>query len=142
MHVADPEGLSTHAEILEKVRRHLDRHGYPDIKIVAVRGGRSVEEARSHEWARTSAKSAYVEAVIRSHRKHGHDPNIWPTSAGSAPWHVFTKHPLKIPLVPVGLNHGGRAHAPDEYLVVEGDENVKGLAEFEKSFVTVLDEMS
>ncbi len=128
----------TYAEILQKIRRHLDKHGYSDIKIVAVRGGKSVDQARSHEWARTSAKSAFVEAAIRSYRQHGLEPGIAPTSAGSAPWHVFTKRPLKIPFLPVGLNHGGRAHAPDEYLVIEGDEYVKGLAEFEKSFVTVL----
>ncbi len=132
----------SYKEVLEKVRRHLDRHGYSDIEIVAVRGGKSVGEARSHEWARTSAKSEFVQAVIRSYRRHGHDPNIWPTAGGSAPWHVFTKRPLSIPLVPIGLNHGGRAHSPDEYLVVEGNEHVIGLAEFEKSFVTALDELS
>ena len=54
---------------------------------------------------------------------------------------MFTKRPLQIPLVPVGLNHGGRAHSPDEYLVIEGNDHVGGLAEFEKSFVTALDEM-
>jgi acetylornithine deacetylase/succinyl-diaminopimelate desuccinylase-like protein len=132
----------TYNEVLEKVQRHLNKQGYSDIRIVAVRGGKKVEEARSHEWARTPVKSEIVQAAIRSFKKHGHDPIIWPTSAGSAPWHVFTKRPLKIPLVPVGLNHGGRAHAPDEYLVIEGNEKVKGLAEFEKSFVTALDEIS
>ncbi len=132
----------TYHGVLEKVRRHLDRRGYSDIQIVAVRGGRSVEEARSHEWARTSPKSPYVEAVVRAYRAHGHESQIAPTGAGSAPWHVFTKRPLQIPLLPVGLNHGGRAHSPDEYLVVEGNAHVKGLAEFEKSFVTVLNEMS
>ncbi len=132
----------TYHGILEKVRRHLDRRGYRDIQIVAVRGGRTVEEARSHEWARTPAKSPSVEAVVRAYRRHGQEPQIAPTSAGSAPWHVFTKRPLQIPLLPVGLNHGGRAHSPDEYLVVEGNARVKGLAEFEKSFVTVMSEMS
>lgn len=132
----------TYQEILHKVRRHLDTHGYPDIKIVAVRGGQSVDEARSHEWARTSVNSPFVAAVIRSYSQHGHDPIVWPTSAGSAPLHVFTKRPLQIPFIPVGLAHGGRAHAPDEYLVVEGNAQLKGLAEFEKSFVTVLDTMA
>lgn len=79
---------------------------------------------------------------MRGCRKRGADPLIAPTSAGSAPWHVFTKRPLQIPLLPVGLNHGGRAHSPDEYLVIEGNDQVKGLAEFEKSFVAVLDEMA
>ncbi len=132
----------TYHEILSKVRRHLDAHGYPDIKIVAVRGGKTVEEASSHEWARTSVHSPFVDAVIRSYGRHGHDPTVWPTSAGSTPRHVFTKRPLQVPFIPVGLNHGGNAHAPDEYLVVEGNAQVKGLAEFEKSFVTVLEELS
>ncbi len=132
----------TYAEILAKVRRHLDDHSYSDIKIVAVRGGNSVDLARSHEWARTPANSPFVDAVVRAYRKHGQEPGIAPTSAGSAPWHVFTKRPLTIPCVPVGLNHGARAHAPDEYLVVEGNEYVKGLAEFEKSFVTILNEFA
>lgn len=132
----------TYGEILEKVRQHLDRRGYGDVKIVAVRGGKSVADARSHEWARTSPRSPFVQAVVRAYQKHGHEPTLWPTGGGSAPWHVFTKRPLRIPLIPLGLNHGGRAHSPDEYLVVEGNEHVKGLAEFEKSFVTALDELS
>lgn len=132
----------TYHEILHKVRRHLDAHGYADIQIVAVRGGKTVDEARSHEWARTSPRSKAIEAVVRGYGQHGLDPIIWPTGAGSAPWHVFTKRPLQIPFVPVGLNHGGRAHAPDEFLVLDGNEQVKGLAEFEKSFVTTLDELS
>ncbi len=132
----------TYGEVLKKVQQHLNKHGYSDIKIVEVRGGKTIEEARSHEWARTSAKSAIVQAAIRGVKKLGYDPIIWPTGAGSAPWHVFTKRPLKLPMAPVGLNHGGRAHSPDEYLVIEGNAQVKGLAEFEKSFVTTLDEIS
>lgn len=132
----------TYHGVLDKVRRHLDRRGFADIQIVAVRGGRSVGEARSHEWARTSPRSPFVEAVVRAYRSHGTTPQVAPTSAGSAPWHVFTKRPLQIPLIPVGLNHGGRAHSPDEYLVIEGNDQVKGLAEFEKSFVTVLHAMA
>jgi acetylornithine deacetylase/succinyl-diaminopimelate desuccinylase-like protein len=132
----------TYDDVLEKTQRHLKKHGYADIKIVAVRGGNKVEDARSHEWARTSVKSEIVQAVIRSFKKHGYDPIIWPTGPGSAPWHVFTKRPLKVPLAPVGLNHGGRAHSPNEYLVIEGNEHVRGLSEFEKSFVTTLSEIS
>jgi len=131
----------TYRGVLEKVRHHLDRRGYGDIQIVAVRGGRTVEEARSHEWARTSPRSPFVAALVRSCRAFGYEPLVAPTSAGSAPWHVFTKRPLQIPLVPVGLNHGGRAHSPDEYLVIEGNDQVNGLAAFEKSFVAALDAM-
>lgn len=33
---------------------------------------------------------------------------------------------------------GGRAHSPDEYLVIEGNDKVAGLADAEKSFVDIL----
>jgi len=53
---------------------------------------------------------------------------------------LFNRKPLQLPFVCAGLEHGGRAHAPDEYFVIEGNEKVAGLAGCEKSFVTILDE--
>ncbi len=132
----------TYKEILTKVRQHLDKRGFRDIKIVKVRGSDTAEGARSHEWAKTSPNSWLVQATTRTYDKMGYDPTVWPHGAGSAPWHVFTKRPLKLPMVQFGLNHGGRAHAPDEYLVIEGNDSVKGLAEFELSFVQLLEECS
>jgi hypothetical protein len=41
-----------------------------------------------------------------------------------------------------GLGHGGRAHAPDEYLVVEDTEKIGGLATLEKSYVVILDNLA
>jgi hypothetical protein len=37
------------------------------------------------------------------------------------------------------LLHACRAHAPDEFFVIEGNKRVAGLAGCEKSFVTILD---
>ena len=43
---------------------------------------------------------------------------VQPRSARSAPFYVFTERP-GLPLVPGGIGHGGGAHAPDAYLVIE-----------------------
>jgi hypothetical protein len=36
------------------------------------------------------------------------------------------------------LGHGGHAHSPDEYLVIESNDRVAGLVEAEKSSVHIL----
>ncbi len=53
------------------------------------------------------------------------------------------KH-LKIPSLAAGLGYGARAHAPDEYYVIQGNGEkrpVAELAEAEKFFVDLLYEM-
>ena len=47
------------------------------------------------------------------------DPELWPRSPGSWPGYVFTGEPLKLAAGHYGLGHGARAHAPDEYYVIE-----------------------
>jgi hypothetical protein len=37
-----------------------------------------------------------------------------------------------------GLGHGGGAHSPDEYLVIEGNDSVAGLVRAEQSYVDIL----
>ncbi|HYM71169.1 MAG TPA: hypothetical protein VEZ44_16345 [bacterium] len=61
----------TYRGVLDKVRRHLDRRGYADIQIVAVRGGRLVEEAHGHEWARFLRRPAVRPIWSRFHTTRG-----------------------------------------------------------------------
>jgi len=117
------------AAMLPKLRKHLDRHGFSDIEIRQLSG---------YEWSRTSHKSEIVQAVVKTYRKYGVDPMIWPTSGGSAPMYLFTRDPLNLPLCTGGMGHGGRAHAPDEYYVVEARDGIAGLPECEKFFVDML----
>ncbi len=44
---------------------------------------------------------------------------MMPRLAGSWPGYVFTGAPLALPAGHFGLGHGGGAHAPDEYYVIE-----------------------
>ncbi|MEM0120413.1 MAG: M20/M25/M40 family metallo-hydrolase [Thermoprotei archaeon] len=123
-------------EVLSKIRRHLDAHGYGDIRVTATDDdfGRKVGE----KWAKVDPHAPIVTAAVETYREFGYDPQIWPRLAGTAPIHVFTNPPLRLPLVIFGLGHGGRAHAPDEYYVLEDSGRVKGLASAEKSFIRLL----
>ena len=117
-------------QAVELIRRHLDARGFPDVKVRLLSG---------YPPAQTSVDAPLVKAVIGVFNKHGFTPSVPPRLAGSAPYYVFTDR-LKLPLVPAGLGHGGGAHAPDEYLVVEPREGsrVAGLAAMEKFYVDVL----
>jgi len=117
-------------EVLPKIRKHLDKHGFKEIKIRELETG--------YGWAKTSIKEKIVQATINSYREFGFEPEIWPIMAGSAPFCMFNREPLNLPFISGGLGHGGRAHAPNEYLVIQEGKNVKGLATLEKSYVSML----
>jgi acetylornithine deacetylase/succinyl-diaminopimelate desuccinylase-like protein len=115
------------------IRKHLDAGGFTDVKVRLISG---------YPPAQTSVEAPLVQAVIGVFNKHGLTPSVPPRLAGSAPYYVFTDR-LKLPLVPAGLGHGGGAHAPDEYLVVEpkAGSRVAGLAAMEKFYVDVIHAM-
>jgi acetylornithine deacetylase/succinyl-diaminopimelate desuccinylase-like protein len=117
-------------EVIQKIRRHLNNYGYTDITV------RSLDP---YEWAKTSVKEPIVQASIQAYRKLGYKPEIWPITASSVPYYLFNRGPLYLPFIDAGLGHGGRAHSPDEYLVIEGNDKVAGLAGCEKSYVVILD---
>jgi len=52
-------------------------------------------------------------------RRAGIDPILWPRSAGSWPGYIFTGKPLRLRAGYFDLGHGARAHAPDEYYLLE-----------------------
>ncbi len=117
-------------EVLPKIRRHLDKHGFKEVKIVELEEG--------YGWAKTSIREPAAQAILKTHREFGHEPEIWPHIAGSAPFCMFNREPLNLPFVIGGLGHGGRAHAPNEYIVVEEGGPTGGLATLEKSYVAIL----
>ncbi len=118
------------SEVISKIRMHLDKHGYGDIKIKSL---------DPYEWSKTSASEPIVQAIVQVYRSMGFEPEIWPLTASSVPYHLFNRGPLYLPFCDGGLGHGARAHSPDEYFVIEGNEKVAGLAGCEKSYVAILD---
>jgi acetylornithine deacetylase/succinyl-diaminopimelate desuccinylase-like protein len=103
---------------------HLARYGYTD-KIELI-----VHDAYPPAKARLGG-NPIAEALVRTYRDLGFEPEIWPHLAGSAPFYLFTEQ-LKIPVAMGGLGHGGRAHSPNEYATLAG------MRMYEKSVATLL----
>ncbi|HXF95997.1 MAG TPA: M20/M25/M40 family metallo-hydrolase [Gemmatimonadales bacterium] len=117
------------AKQADLVRAHLDRHGFTDIELRRLGGG--------DEWSQTSVKAPPVQAVLSVYRRAGIEPMVWPRSAGSSPQWEYTRK-LGLPAAGGGLGHGSRAHADDEYLVIEGNEQVAGIVRAEQSVADIL----
>jgi len=118
-------------KMLPLIREHLDRKGYTDIQLRVIDEG--------YNWSKVSVREPVVQAMIRTCRSFGYEPEIWPHLAGSAPFYLFSEV-LNIPYVMGALGHGARAHSPDEYIVYEGNGKVLGLDGAQKSMVAFLDE--
>ena len=112
------------------LRAHLAKRGFGDIEV-RVTGG--------YDPTTTSADAALVRAESQVYRAAGIDPLLWPRTGGSYPGYVFTGAPLKLPSAHFGLGHGGGAHAPNEYYVIESSNpKVAGFDGAARSFVDYL----
>src|SRR3989442_13216320 len=90
----------------------------------------------------TSYQSPPAQAIIKSYKELRKDAELSPTIAGSAPFALFNRKPLNLPVVIGGLGHGALQHSPNEYIVIDEKGPTGGLASMEKSFVTFLDNFS
>jgi acetylornithine deacetylase/succinyl-diaminopimelate desuccinylase-like protein len=124
----------TAAESLAALKAHLAKRGFGDIEV-NMSGG--------YDPTSTPADSAIIRAAISVYRNHGISPVMMPRSAGSWPGYVFTGEPLRLPAGHFGLGHGGGAHAPDEYYLIESkNPKIQGMAGATFSFVEFLYEFA
>ena len=119
----------TAKETLALVKSHLAKHGFGDIEV-NMSGG--------YDPTETDPDSKLVQGMLATYRRLGVEPLLWPRLAGSWPGVTFTGAPLKLAAGQFGMGHGGGAHAPDEYYVIEAsnpklagwDGAVKSYVEF------------
>jgi acetylornithine deacetylase/succinyl-diaminopimelate desuccinylase-like protein len=117
----------TAAGTLALIKAHLKKHGFGDIEVNMTGG---------YDPTETPADSKLVQAMMTTYRGAGIEPLLWPRLAGSWPGATFTAPPLKLPAGQFGLGHGGGAHAPNEYWVVESaNPRVAGMDGAARSFV-------
>jgi acetylornithine deacetylase/succinyl-diaminopimelate desuccinylase-like protein len=126
-------------DLYRKIRTHLDEKGYKDVKLRKIDG---------YPWALVSHKTAIAEAAYAMFEQFKVKYAIYPPVASPQRFHpawpayVFADKPLKLPIIGATLGHGGRAHSPNEYYVIEGTNGrhgrVYGLAGTEKSIATIL----
>jgi acetylornithine deacetylase/succinyl-diaminopimelate desuccinylase-like protein len=115
---------------LDLLKAHLAKHGFGDIEV-NMSGG--------YDPTETDPDSKLVQAMVASYRRLGVEPLLWPRLAGSWPGVTFTGEPLRLPAGQFGLGHGGGAHAPDEYYVIEASNpKVAGLDRAVASYVEFL----
>ncbi len=99
----DPE------DIRMKLRRHLDSHGFTDVKIAWYDG---------YPAAKTATDHPFVGLVNLANKSvYGHDLVLHVTSPGSGPLYLFTEH---VPMVSIGCSDfDSRAHSPNESIVID-----------------------
>ena len=115
------------------LKSHLAKRGYGDIEV-NVTGG--------YDPTQTPASAPLIQAQIAVLKRNGIDPVLWPRNAGSYPGYIFTGAPLNLPAAHFGLGHGGGAHAPDEYYVIEStNPKLQGYDGAVMSFVEYLYEL-
>jgi acetylornithine deacetylase/succinyl-diaminopimelate desuccinylase-like protein len=116
------------------LKTHLEKRGFGDIEV-NVTGG--------YDPTSTAASAPLIQAQIAVLKRAGIDPLLWPRNAGSYPGFVFTGAPLRLASGHFGLGHGGGAHAPDEYYVIEStNPKVSGFDGAVLSFVEYLFELA
>ncbi len=126
-------GISRDAAVAA-LKSHLAKRGYGDIEV-NVTGG--------YDSTTTRADSPVIQAQLAVYRKAGLDPQLWPRLAGSYPGYVFTQPPLSLAAGHFGLGHGGGAHAPDEYFLIESsNDKVRGYDGAVMSYVDYLYELA
>jgi acetylornithine deacetylase/succinyl-diaminopimelate desuccinylase-like protein len=120
----------TFDDTIAKLKAHLERRGFGDIEV-KVGGG--------YDPTSTPADSRLIQSQVAVYRAAGIEPVLWPRLAGSWPGFLFTGAPLELPAGHFGLGHGARAHAPDEYFLIESaNPQVTGYRDAVKSYVDYL----
>ena len=126
-------------DLFRKIRAHLDKHGYKDVALRKLAG---------YPWALVDYKNPVAESLYDVFEEFGVKYTIYPPVANPVltspawPAYVFAGEPLKLPIAGGALGHGGLAHSPNEYIVIEGCEAkygyIYGLDGVEKSMASVL----
>jgi acetylornithine deacetylase/succinyl-diaminopimelate desuccinylase-like protein len=98
------------ASSLELLRAHLDRRGFRHVHL---------RVKNAYPSARTTASEPVIRSLMAGCRAHAERVVAIPLHAGAAPMHLFTDV-LGLPFAFGGVGHGGRSHAPNEYLMLEG----------------------
>jgi acetylornithine deacetylase/succinyl-diaminopimelate desuccinylase-like protein len=124
----------TGPEIVAKLRKHLDKHGFQDVEINVV---------GDVPWAKVSYDNDITRAVMSTYDTFG-IPYQSPIEEGASilggywPAYLFAGDVMNIPIIGGAAGSGGNAHAANEFWVIEGADKVYGMAGAEKSVATVL----
>ncbi|MBI5766760.1 MAG: M20/M25/M40 family metallo-hydrolase [Verrucomicrobia bacterium] len=124
----------TAKEALAALKAHLAKRSFGDIDVNMTGG---------YDPTQTPASAPLIQAQMTVLKRAGVDPILWPRNAGSYPGYIFTQAPLALPSGHFGLGHGGGAHAPNEFYLIEStNPRLAGLDGAAMSFVEYLFELA
>jgi acetylornithine deacetylase/succinyl-diaminopimelate desuccinylase-like protein len=124
----------TRAEAEAKLKAHLLKRGFDDVKVV-VSGGYGPNQ--------TDENAALVQAQKNVLEKAGIPYRLVVRNAGSWPGAIFNGAPLGLPTGQFGLGRGNGAHAPNEwFLIKSANPKVAGIDEASLAFVDLLYEVA
>ncbi len=120
-------------DIVDKLRKHLDKHGYEDVEINVV---------GDVPWAKVTKDSDLHVAANQMREAFDMAPNELSSDesmlGGYWPAYLFSGDVLDIPIASGLVGGGGNSHAANEFYVVEGAGSTWGMADSEKSIATTL----
>ncbi|MFN2445243.1 MAG: M20/M25/M40 family metallo-hydrolase [Vicinamibacterales bacterium] len=134
-------------DIVKKLRAQLDKNGYKDVEVKMIGDVPWAKMNSDHEIGRAMKRT--YEILNISHSELRSD---WGIGGGGAaaggywPAYLFGNGEVGekvspfagVPIVGGGAGHGGRAHAANEYYVIEGAGKVYGMAGAEKAVATLM----
>ena len=92
-------------QAISALRRHLDKHGFPEVEIELLNG---------YVGGRMPASNWAVRELIGAYRDSGHDPDIWPRTAAAIAVELFKD--LGMPWIATCPGHAARKHSANEYV--------------------------
>ncbi|HEX6489664.1 MAG TPA: M20/M25/M40 family metallo-hydrolase [Candidatus Dormibacteraeota bacterium] len=99
------------ADILRKLRKHLDSHGFEDVEVIELAGeppGITDPDAPVVKLTAEIAEEVY-----------GRPPQITPLGGGTTPMFLFTQAGVPVIAPGVGFGAANRAHSPNEFMRIE-----------------------
>ncbi|MBV8843647.1 MAG: M20/M25/M40 family metallo-hydrolase [Bryobacterales bacterium] len=134
-------------DLVKKVRAQLDRNGYKDVEMKVI-GDVPWSTVDPNNQINTAAKQMQDAFGGTGNREQFIAENHVPEPAemgGYWPSYLFNDGKVGQRVAPVGMpigggrvGRGGRAHAANEFYVIEGAGTTYGMAGAEKSIATVL----
>jgi acetylornithine deacetylase/succinyl-diaminopimelate desuccinylase-like protein len=103
------DGMSVE-NMLSAMRRHLDRHGYPDITIEPLSEG--------YAGGGSPPSDRAVKELLATYRDCGLDPEVWPRDSLAIAAKLFTN--LGMSWIATLPGHANRRHSANEYIQLKG----------------------
>jgi len=134
-------------DIVKKLRAQLDKNGYKDVEVKLI---------GDVPWAKMNDDNDIARAMKRTYEvmniPHGELRKEWTIGGGGGaaggywPAYMFGNGEVGekisnfkgVPIVGGGAGNGGRAHAANEYYIIEGAGKVYGMAGAEKAVATLM----